>query len=101
MSERMIGSIDCVWMAPLNDDNIVRPAVALSMQVTRAGGVLPNLLTTADRYEPQIERPRQPLSASASSQRSKATSVSGREQQISIFPSAGGSSGSGSYRTDP
>src|SRR5215469_14809190 len=37
----------------------------------------------------------------ASLQRSNSTSVSGRAQQISTFPSAGGSSGSGSYHTDP
>ena len=34
-------------------------------------------------------------------QRSNPTSVPGRAQQISTFPSAGGSSGSGSYRTVP
>src|SRR6516165_11494755 len=34
-------------------------------------------------------------------QRSNPSSVSGRAQQISTFPSAGGSSGSGSYHTDP
>ena len=39
--------------------------------------------------------------SSASPQRSNPTSVSGRAQQISTFPSAGGSSGSGSYRTHP
>src|SRR5262245_12791238 len=34
-------------------------------------------------------------------QRSNSTIVSGRAQQISTFPCAGGSSGCGSYSTDP